>query len=127
MSSSRAAGDADAMSQQLNEPLRAARAKLLSRAAELRDRRARVQADLARRTEPLPRDAPDAAIAVENDEVLSAIEAAARAELAHIDAALERMDEGVFGICESCAQPIEPQRLEAVPYAVRCGRCAKAA
>jgi len=33
----------------------------------------------------------------ENDEVLTAIETAASSELAHIDAALDRMNDGVFG------------------------------
>jgi len=115
------------MSRKPHDSLRDTREKLLLRAAELRNRLGRVQADLGRRTEPLPRDAPDAAIAVENDEVLTAIETAARSELAHIDAALDRMNDGVFGICEACAQPIEAGRLEAVPYASRCGSCAKAA
>jgi len=115
------------MSQKLPDSLRTTREKLLLRAAELRSRLGRVQADLGRRTEPLPRDAPDAAIAVENDEVLTAIEMAARSELAHIDAALDRMNDGVYGICDECAQPIEPRRLEAVPYAPRCGSCAGAA
>ena len=103
------------------------REKLLSRAADLRARLNRVRADLGRRIEPLPKDSPDAAIAVENDEVLAALETATLSELAHLEAALERMNDGVFGICESCAAPISPARLEAVPYASRCARCAKAA
>jgi len=115
------------MSQNAHDSLRVTREKLLLRAAELRTRIERVQADLGRRIEPLPRDAQDAAIMVENDEVLSAIETTARSELTHIDAALERMNEGVFGICEVCAEPIDPARLEAVAYAARCGRCARTA
>jgi len=115
------------MSQKTDEPLRVTREKLLSRAADLRDRLYRVRADLARRVEPLPRDAPDAAIAQENDEVLAAIEAATLSELAHLDGALERMNDGLYGICESCATPIDPARLEVVPYSSRCSRCAKAA
>jgi RNA polymerase-binding transcription factor len=127
MSSPRADGDAAVMSQKLHESQRATREKLLLRASELRDRLSRVQADLGRRTEPLSRDAPDAAIVLENDEVLAAIETAANSELAHIEAAFERMNEGVFGICDACAQPIAAARLEAVPYATRCGSCARAA
>jgi RNA polymerase-binding transcription factor DksA len=107
--------------------MRTTRERLLQRAALLRDRLMRVQADLGRRSEPLSRDAQGAAIAVEHVEVLSAVEAAARSELAQIEAAVERMDDGVFGLCECCAGRIESQQLEVVPYASRCGNCAKAA
>jgi RNA polymerase-binding transcription factor DksA len=115
------------MSKKVPESLHATREKLLLRAAELRERLTRVKADLGRRTEPLPRDAPDAAIALENDEVLAAIEVAAVSELSQIDQALGRMNDGVFGLCESCAAPIDPERLAAVPYASQCAGCAKAA
>src|SRR5437016_4837098 len=44
------------------------------------------------------------------------------AELAEIDAALARIDAGTYGICEVCGQPIEEERLEAVPYTRFCAR-----
>jgi RNA polymerase-binding transcription factor DksA len=44
------------------------------------------------------------------------------AELAEIDAALARLDAGTYGICEACGRPIEPERLEAIPYARLCVR-----
>jgi DnaK suppressor protein len=37
-----------------------------------------------------------------------------------IERALDRMDQGTFGRCEACGQPIEPERLDALPYAVHC-------
>lgn len=40
-----------------------------------------------------------------------------------IDEALARLDEGHYGICERCGQPIGPERLEAVPYAAYCITC----
>ena len=39
--------------------------------------------------------------------------------------ALNRMDHGTFGICESCGQPIAPARLEAIPFARFCVKCAE--
>ncbi len=42
-----------------------------------------------------------------------------------INAALARIDEGVYGRCESCQQDIAKERLRAVPYARRCVRCAR--
>ena len=103
---------------------RAARAGLLGRAAELRSRLERVRADLGRSREPLPRDSAEAAIALENDEVLEAIESTAVRELGLIDAALERAEQGVYGLCTHCAAEIEAERLRAVPYAIHCRACA---
>lgn len=40
-----------------------------------------------------------------------------------IDRALQRIDEGTFGICETCGQPISEERLEAIPYATQCIDC----
>ena len=43
--------------------------------------------------------------------------------LDRIDGALERIEQGSYGICESCGQPITSARLTAVPYAARCLTC----
>ena len=40
--------------------------------------------------------------------------------LQQVEDALRRFDEGTFGICERCGQPIEKERLEALPYATLC-------
>lgn len=45
-------------------------------------------------------------------------------ELEQIDAALARVDAGTYGICVECEQRIAPDRLEALPYALRCAECA---
>lgn len=37
--------------------------------------------------------------------------------VAEIDAALERIDNGTYGICERTGEPIAVERLEALPYA----------
>lgn len=41
-------------------------------------------------------------------------------------AALARIEEGTFGICETCLNPIPEARLEAMPHAAQCTRCAAA-
>jgi DnaK suppressor protein len=40
--------------------------------------------------------------------------------LGEIDAALERVTAGTYGLCSSCGKPIGVERLEAVPYATLC-------
>ena len=47
--------------------------------------------------------------------------------LREIDAALKRIDDRVYGICESCDEPINPKRLEIDPIARLCIDCASAA
>jgi DnaK suppressor protein len=41
--------------------------------------------------------------------------------------ALEKLDEGTYGVCDACGGAIEPARLEAIPWATRCVACARAA
>jgi RNA polymerase-binding protein DksA len=46
--------------------------------------------------------------------------------LVEIDAALQRIEAGTFGLCVTCGKPIASERLEAVPYAARCIEDARA-
>ena len=41
--------------------------------------------------------------------------------------ALERLDEGDYGICESCNRPIDPERMEVLPGTSLCIKCARRA
>lgn len=68
-------------------------------------------------------DPEGATIAYERQHVVSLIEQA-REHLAAIDEALARLDEGGYGRCEVCGQPIAPERLAARPTATRCVACA---
>jgi RNA polymerase-binding protein DksA len=45
--------------------------------------------------------------------------------LTEVAAALERIDAGTFGRCETCGKKIAKPRLEAAPYARLCIRCAR--
>lgn len=42
-----------------------------------------------------------------------------------IKEALERIDEGTFGICEQCGEPISEERLRARPVTTLCIECKK--
>jgi DnaK suppressor protein len=43
--------------------------------------------------------------------------------LAAIDKALRKIENGTYGTCERCGTPIDPARLEALPYAELCIDC----
>ena len=44
-----------------------------------------------------------------------------------LEEALERLEEGDYGICESCGRPIDPERLEILPRTSLCVDCAREA
>jgi len=44
-------------------------------------------------------------------------------EVEQIDAAIERIENGQYGVCIDCGDWITPARLEALPYALRCKEC----
>jgi len=52
-----------------------------------------------------------------------ALEKRVREQLAEVEHALHKFDEGTYGLCESCGQPIDPARLEALPQAKLCMSC----
>ena len=43
-------------------------------------------------------------------------------ELRQTEASLERLGEGIYGVCAVCGNPIEPERLELIPETVHCIR-----
>jgi DnaK suppressor protein len=43
--------------------------------------------------------------------------------LADIDRALERIDDGSYGVCAGCSNEIPPRRLDALPFATLCVSC----
>jgi DnaK suppressor protein len=54
----------------------------------------------------------------------SALAANLQESLEEVEAALAKLDEGNYGICEECGQPIADARLEAMPAARFCINCA---
>jgi len=52
-----------------------------------------------------------------------AVTNALRSNLRDVEHALAKMDAGTYGTCESCGKPIDPERLEALPWAILCMEC----
>jgi len=40
-----------------------------------------------------------------------------------VEHALQKFEQGTYGICESCGVPIDRARLKAIPYALYCLEC----
>jgi DnaK suppressor protein len=54
------------------------------------------------------------------------VTAAIRDRLTQVERALERLEAGRYGECESCHQPITAERLDAYPSATFCVECKRA-
>jgi len=100
------------------------RTQLQTRLAELEYRAERVTLDASHRDAPVSADFAEQAVERENDEVLSAIADESYHEAQHIRAALQRLEQGAYGICTECGEIIAEERLLAVPYATHCVQCA---
>lgn len=62
----------------------------------------------------------DTATALHDRELDDGLEEGAQQTLAEIDAALQRIEEGAYGTCEVCGEPIGAERLSAIPWARLC-------
>jgi len=95
-------------------------------AAKLKDtieRNERVASRL-RHTSELPDDWIDRAPLLADEEVLAELDDGARAEVLAIRAAITRLDDGTYGTCAQCGEPISAGRLAALPTARTCVDCA---
>jgi len=50
-----------------------------------------------------------------------------RIELGRVEVALRALDNGTYGTCTSCGNPIARERLEAIPWVATCIDCARKA
>ena len=52
-----------------------------------------------------------------------ALEKRLKALLAEVERAIQKVDEGTYGVCDICRMPIDPARMEALPQAILCISC----
>ena len=74
---------------------------------------------------PFTKDVEDSAIQHEEDEVLDSLGQRSQAEMAMIDAALSRIEDGTYGICARCDAEIAEKRLDVLPFTPLCAPCAQ--
>ncbi len=95
--------------------------QLEARLEELGERVHDIEDDLRSPSNP---DFAEYATEAEGDEVLQSLERSSLQEIEQIRSALERIAEGSYGECVTCGEPIREKRLEALPYATTCIKCA---
>ena len=60
----------------------------------------------------------------EDQDALRALVESIRIDVRQAHRALERIADGTYGKCRECGESIAPARLDAMPAAERCARCA---
>ena len=56
-------------------------------------------------------------------EILFELSGNAHNTIEQIEAALRKIDKGIYGTCEYCRQPIPKKRIKALPFARYCVNC----
>jgi DnaK suppressor protein len=79
-------------------------------------------ADERREGSPFGKREEEATESFELEKRLS-LEKRIKGQLADVEHALKKFEEGTYGRCDNCGQPIDPARLEALPQASLCLRC----
>jgi DnaK suppressor protein len=100
------------------------RDKLLSRRESLVGQVQAAEAYSRERDAEATQDPADMAANAYTKELLMSMSTNDRQLLESIDVALTRIDNGDYGKCIHCEEPIQEKRLEAVPWARYCLRCA---
>jgi DnaK suppressor protein len=74
---------------------------------------------------PNPESVEGGSMAFEFEKGLS-VERNANDLIAKVEHAQDRLEQGEYGMCEGCGEPIPVARLDALPYATTCVTCAAA-
>src|SRR3989344_1830379 len=64
----------------------------------------------------------DASVLFGHEQVV-VLEGRLKSDLKEIEAALKKIKNGTYGICERCKKPIDPARLEVKPQSLYCMKC----
>ena len=104
--------------------------KYRKRLIEERDRLAKEIPPVSEIAEPTTDDlqitAADAPILGEIKDVQNRVLDMKSNRLGQVQAALQSIDDGTYGICIRCGKPIDPRRLDADPAAITCMDCLSA-
>lgn len=93
--------------------------QLRARLATLTQRLRRIETEL-----DTPDDGGEQAEERDDEEVLEDLGTAGLQEIRMIEAALDRITQGKYGICAVCGDPIGEERLDVLPHTPTCRNCA---
>jgi len=94
--------------------------KLLQKRRDLQANIASLEDEARDSGEAEVRDTTDDATAAQGTSESLQEDAIESETLIQVEDALQRIEDGTYGKCSDCGRPIEPARLEAVPWAAYC-------
>ena len=97
---------------------------LLARRKELENKLSKISTEHV--SEGASGDQGDQALSSSMESVRSSFQNTETEEYKRIIKALEKIEDGTYGICTDCDKPIKPKRLEMYPNAERCLTCQEA-
>lgn len=96
---------------------------LVARIDEILPREIAARANLDEQVMGSPGDEADLSVLDESADYFSHLANTHQRTIVEIREALERMNRGVYGVCESCEQPVSVDRLKKIPEARFCIDC----
>ena len=102
-----------------------AKQRLLDLKQEYQTRVHKIQYDMQNPDTDMTQDWDDQAVINEQNDVRKNLLVEAQHNLELVNNALLRIENGTYGICAVSGEEIEPERLEAVPFATTCMKHAK--
>ena len=76
------------------------------------------------KTTSIPTDMEELASDNADQELTASLLESDKDTLDQIEAAIQRIEDGSYGRCKGCGEQIPKSRLDAIPYAAECERCA---
>lgn len=103
------------------------REELLALRARLRGDTAQMEDDALKdhgKTTSIPTDMAELGSDNADQELTFSLLGSDKDTLDQIEAAIQRIEDGSYGRCDECGEQIPKARLDAIPYAAECVRCA---
>ena len=100
--------------------LDAAKKTLLELQEEYQTRIDTIEDHIQNPQDELNKDWEDQAISIRRNDTRQLLAEEARQNLIYVNEALSRIENGTYTECEVCGEPIQEERLKAVPYATLC-------
>jgi RNA polymerase-binding transcription factor DksA len=100
--------------------LNAAKDTLLKLKSEYETRMNDIEDHIQNPQDDLNKDFEDQAISIRQNDTRQLLANEARQNLIYVNQALQRIENGDYTECKVCGEPIQEERLQAVPYATLC-------
>jgi RNA polymerase-binding transcription factor DksA len=100
------------------------KSKLIGLKKVLSERVMRTHHHIYEREKPISAKFSEQSIELDNQALVMALDAEGKEELLQIDKALDRLEQGIYGICLACDKEISSERLEILPFTSNCIDCA---